>query len=134
MAVTALTSAIQDLKSCILDVKARSVCAKEARVNIGWVGGVESSNSVLIHAAARAGHTLEVHTGDVRGRGADGLAALVERSDVVIIVLDVNSHGAVLKAREVARKSGRRVAMVRRPSVSALNRVIREQEALAHVA
>ena len=52
------------------------------------------------------------------GRGSDSLEALIERSDLVICVTDVNSHAAVLGARRHARTYGRRFLLTRRLGLS----------------
>ena len=46
------------------------------------------------------------------------LESLVERSDLVICITDVNSHSAVLGARRHARTLGRRCLLVRRLGLS----------------
>lgn len=99
-------------------------------MHIGWVGGLLRSKEPLARAAASAGHSLEVHTGDVRGRGAEALMGLVARSDLVIIVMEVNSHGGAQQAKEMVRRCGRRSIIIRKPSLSALNRVLRELPAV----
>jgi hypothetical protein len=50
----------------------------------------------------------------VGGRGADTIRTLVERSQLLVIVTDVNSHGAVLLAKKVAAQLGRSSMVVRR--------------------
>jgi hypothetical protein len=97
-------------------------------MHICWVGGIDRSAEVIARTAERAGHSIEVHTGHVGGRGGTRLEGSIERADLVIIVLEVNSHGGVLKAKEIARRCGRRSVMIRKPSVSALERVMREAE------
>jgi hypothetical protein len=65
-----------------------------------------------------------MHEGHVGGRGTEALEGVVSRCDILVIVVDTNSHGAVLHAKKVARRSGRRAVIVRKGSVSALERVI----------
>lgn len=98
-------------------------------MHICWVGGIDCSADFLERTAKRAGHSIEVHTGHVGGRGGTRLAGSIERADLVIIVVEVNSHGGALQAKEIARRCGRRSVMIRKPSVSALERVMRESEA-----
>jgi hypothetical protein len=100
-------------------------------LHIGWIGGVEGSETMLRRAAEREGHTFELHAGKMRGRGGDGLDRVIARCDVLVIVLDVNSHQAVWRAREVARKIGTPTVFVRRPSLAVLQRVMREHAAAA---
>jgi hypothetical protein len=68
--------------------------------------------------AATAGHKLEFHSGDVGGRGAGDLRALIERVDFVVIVTEINSHGAVILAKRIAHKLGRGTLVVRSCGVS----------------
>lgn len=93
-------------------------------LRILWVGGIQRSMRKLETAATEAGHVLEVHSGDVRNRGADELAHRVERCDVVVIVVEMNSHGGALHAKAVARRCGRPAIIIRKSSVSALQRVM----------
>ncbi len=102
-------------------------------MHICWVGGIDRSADLLERAAVRAGHSIEVHTGHVGGRGGTRLEGSIERADLVVIVVEVNSHGGALQAKEIARRRGRRSVMIRKPSLSALERVMRENEgAFAH--
>jgi hypothetical protein len=54
-----------------------------------------------------------MHTGDVKGRGAASLEAMVTRADHVVIVTGINSHGGVRLAKQFARKGRARVWIVR---------------------
>jgi hypothetical protein len=83
-------------------------------MRIGWIGGRERNETQLERIAARSGHSLEFHSGHVGGRGADTIRAMVERSDFLIIVTDVNSHGAVLLAKKMAHQFGRASLVIRR--------------------
>ena len=70
------------------------------------------------HRAPR-GHDVEVHSGVVAGAAsAAGLRALVTRSDLVIVLTDVNSHNGVRMARRQARLSNRPLRLLRRLNVS----------------
>lgn len=82
-------------------------------MRIGWIGGLTRSESQLERMAAAAGHRLEFHSGDVGGRGAGDLRALMERVDFVIILTDINSHGAVIQAKRLAHRLGRGTLVVR---------------------
>ncbi len=93
-------------------------------MRIGWVGGLDRSKALFEEVAERAGHTLEMHEGHIGGRGTHNLEGVVARCDLVVIVTDTNSHGAVLHAKKVARRTGRRALIVRKGSVSALERVL----------
>ncbi len=83
-------------------------------MHIGIVGGLDRTLRHYEQVAEARGHHLEVHYGHMQGRGRDSLETLVSRSDLVLVVTDVNSHGAVIHARKVARNAGRRCVVVRR--------------------
>jgi hypothetical protein len=83
-------------------------------MRIGWIGGRERNETQLERIAEARGHALEFHSGHVAGRGADGIRTMVERSDFLIIVTDVNSHGAVLLAKKTAQQLGRPSLVIRR--------------------
>jgi len=93
-------------------------------MRIGWVGGLDRSRARFSEVAERAGHTLEMHEGHVGGRGTQALEGVVARCDILVIVTDINSHGAVLHAKKLARLSGRRALIVRKGSVASLERVL----------
>jgi hypothetical protein len=97
-------------------------------MRIGWVGGRERNETTLERIAERNGHELEFHSGHVGGKGANDLRALVERSDFLVIVTDVNSHGAVLLAKKMAQRAGRSSLVIRRCGSSRFQALI---EALA---
>jgi hypothetical protein len=76
-------------------------------VRIAVVGGLERHESEITRRAASARHEVEFHRGRVGGRHAEELEAIVERSDLVLIVTEVNSHGAVFIAKKAAHRAGR---------------------------
>ncbi len=76
-------------------------------MRIGWIGGVERNEKQLEKLAEKAGHTLDFHSGHMQGRGSGDLRSIVDRSDFLVIVTGVNSHGAVLLAKKLAQKAGR---------------------------
>lgn len=89
-------------------------------MHIGIVGGVERNERDYHDVAARFGHELTFHSGHVGGRGSHTLVDLVVAVDLLIVVTDVNSHGAVLLARKTARRCGRALELYRRFSPSRL--------------
>ncbi len=95
-------------------------------MRIGWVGGLDRGIERLEKAAEQAGHTLEWHSGRTSGRGVEGLETMIERSDVVVIVIEVNSHGGAILAKKLAYSHGRKAVMLRKPSISGFTRVLRE--------
>jgi len=83
-------------------------------MRIGIVGGAERIEARLRDVATSEGHELEFHPGHMNGTGSGKLKAIVERCDLLVVVTDVNSHAAVLQARELARRSGRPLRLLRR--------------------
>jgi len=82
-------------------------------VRIAVVGGLERHESEIERRANADGHEVEFHRGRVGGRHAEELEAIVERSDLAVIVTEVNSHGAVLIAKKTAQRCGRPSIIVR---------------------
>ena len=87
-------------------------------MRIGLVGGLDRSEAQYRQLAERAGHSIEWHTGDLAGRGAGTLESLIERSDLVVVVTAVNSHGAVWRARKLSKLRGKRLLLLARCGVS----------------
>jgi hypothetical protein len=83
-------------------------------MNIVLIGGIERREADLLRLAQRAGHQLECHTGHVGGRGAEGLKAMIERADAVIILTEINSHGSMYLAKRIARQLGRDAIVLRK--------------------
>jgi hypothetical protein len=100
------------------------VARKRSGLRIGIVGGVERYEPAYEAIAKRNGHEVVFHSGDVGGRGSDALARLVSRVDIVIVITDVNSHGAVGVARWTAARLGTRVALQRRYSPARLEALL----------
>ncbi len=97
-------------------------------MHIVLVGGVERGEQRYAAVAANRGHSFGFHGGDMAGRGSATLEALVERSDLVICVTDVNSHAAVIGARRYARARGRRCLLTRRLGLSRFRAFLGEIE------
>lgn len=88
------------------------------------IGGYERGGAVLAQVAAELGHESVSHSGHTSGRGADEIRRLVAWADVVVVVTDVNSHGAVKIARIEARRLGRPVELTRRLGTQNLRALI----------
>jgi hypothetical protein len=87
-------------------------------MRIGLVGGRERNEVVYQRLALAAGHFVEFHSGDVGGRGSATLEALCERVDLLVVVTDINSHGAVQQARRLVRRHQLRFLLLRRCGMS----------------
>jgi hypothetical protein len=83
-------------------------------MKIALVGGLVRREAELGRLAASAGHQIEWHCGAVGGRGAEGLKAVIERADVVLILTEINSHGSMYLAKKLARQLGRRATVLRK--------------------
>lgn len=82
-------------------------------MRIGIVGGIERGWTNYERLARDHGHEVEFHGGHMHGRGQETLESLVQRVDLVVIVTQINSHGAVQQARRLARRYERRELIVR---------------------
>lgn len=87
-------------------------------MRIGVIGGVERGEQRFAALARHHGHSFELHSGDMAGRGSGSLESLVDRADLVIVITDINSHAAVIAARRYARAFGRQCLLVRRFGLS----------------
>jgi hypothetical protein len=93
-------------------------------MRFGIVGGIERLEPRLRELAEAHGHAIEFHPGHVSGPASERLRSLVERSDLVVIVTDVNSHTAVIQARLLAQRAGRPIRIVRRFGTSQLRQLL----------
>jgi len=96
-------------------------------MHIGVVGGLERVESVLQELGAAAGHRVEFNRGHVQG-GSQALANLVDRCDLVVIVIDVNSHGAVQLTKKLCRQRGRTPLIVRNCGPARFERLLEQLE------
>jgi hypothetical protein len=92
----------------------------EVAMRVLVVGGLDRNEAQLMALAESNGHELELHTGDVGGRGAEVLTRKVERANLVVIVTEVNSHGGVLLAKKIVRRFGKASMIVRKIGSSKL--------------
>lgn len=101
-------------------------------MRIGIVGGIDRTANLLQGVAAARGHELELHTGVISGSAsAANLRALVARSELVVVVTDVNSHNAVKTARREARLRNRPLRIVRRIGASQLAALLEDLDGSA---
>lgn len=95
-------------------------------MRIGIVGGLCRAESDLSRMARKAGHEVEFHDGQLKGPSAGALESLIGRSDVVVVVTEVNSHAAMHKTKELLRKNGREAVFLRKASQSRLRQLLDE--------
>lgn len=98
-------------------------------MRIGIVGGVERSERAYVDLAARAGHEVFFHSGHLAGRGSESLTGIARSAELLIVVTDVNSHGAVQLARRQARKYGVALLLLRRCSPARFATLLEAYEA-----
>jgi hypothetical protein len=98
--------------------------APEVNMRIGLIGGVERSEAAYRELADRHGHQLEFHSGHTGGRGSTRLTMIGRSVELLIVVTDVNSHGAVQLARKVARANGIPVVLHRRCSPARFGEIL----------
>ena len=95
-------------------------------MRVGIVGGLERSDQHYRAVAVEEGFDPVFHTGHVGGRGRAALAQLVDWCDIVLIVTDVNSHGAVQFARRRMRAHGRTPILVRKCGLTKFGELLRD--------
>jgi hypothetical protein len=95
-------------------------------MRIAVIGGLDRHVQGLARQAAEAGHAAEFHHGRVGGRNSEELQAIVDRCDVVVIVIAVNSHGAALLAKRAARRRGCRALIARTCGPSRFGQILSE--------
>ncbi|HEX7621933.1 MAG TPA: DUF2325 domain-containing protein [Anaeromyxobacteraceae bacterium] len=83
-------------------------------MRIGIVGGLGRAEPLFAQLAAAAGHEALFHDGSMSASGVRGLLRVLERADLVLLLTDVNSHGAVRHARQILRVRGRSPVLMRR--------------------
>lgn len=93
---------------------------------IGIVGGLERSEQDFHRLAKQRGCTVEFHSGHMGGRGSQALDRVIERADHVVIVTDLNSHGAVQQARRRVRELGKSSLLTRRFGIAHLHQLLDE--------
>ena len=82
-------------------------------MRIGWIGGLTRNEAQLSRMAERAGHTLDFHSGEMNGSGGGRLRRLIERADFVVLVTEINSHGAVILTKKMCHRLGRGSLVIR---------------------
>jgi hypothetical protein len=95
-------------------------------MRIGIIGGLDRGHDRYERLAASYGHELFCHEGWMTGPRAGSLEKLCESADVLVIVTDVNSHGAVLAARKAMRRSGRSPLIVRKLGLSRFTQLLEQ--------
>jgi hypothetical protein len=82
-------------------------------LRVGFVGGHDRVEREILSFGSELGIKVEVHNGHTGGHGRDRLVALVQRTDVVVIVTGTNSHNAVHVAKRAATRFGTRIRILK---------------------
>ncbi len=98
-------------------------------MRVAIIGGVERAQGLLTRIAEDLGHELEFHPGHINGRGVHEIRNVVGRADRVVVLTDVNSHGAVKVARVACNKLGREFVLTKRMGAHELARMLNEPAA-----
>jgi hypothetical protein len=93
-------------------------------MQVAIVGGLERHEPEIARRAQAHGHTVEFHRGRVGGRHGDELESMVQRCDVTVIVIQVNSHGAMYIAKRAAARHGRPALISRTGSPSSISAIL----------
>jgi Uncharacterized protein conserved in bacteria (DUF2325) len=93
-------------------------------MRIAVIGGRYKNEGQLSRIARSRGHELEYNEGHTNGRGVDSIRTAVSRAELVVIVTDVNSHGAVHTAKKAARQFERPTLIIQNFGVARLWRLL----------
>jgi len=83
-------------------------------MRIGIIGGTGKNQARYEQVARSNASQVEFHDGYMTSTAAQALEGLVARSDVVVVITQINSHGAVQLARKLTRQRDRALLIVRR--------------------
>lgn len=93
-------------------------------MRIAVIGGRYKNEAQLARIARGRGYELEFEEGHTNGPGMDGIRKAVARSSLVVIITDVNSHGAVHAAKKAARQLDRPTLIIQNFGAARLSRLI----------
>jgi 3',5'-cyclic AMP phosphodiesterase CpdA len=89
------------------------------------VGGLDRLERAIVEAGGALGVEVEVHRGNVHGRGSDALERVIRRADRVVVVTGLNSHGGVLTAKKIARSAGVQLDLVNHCGIATARDLLR---------
>jgi hypothetical protein len=93
-------------------------------MHIAIIGGLERHEPEIERRALARGHSVEFHRGFVGGRYAGALESTVQRSELAVIVTQVNSHGAMHIAKKAASRHGTAMLLVRTCNPSGFSAIL----------
>jgi hypothetical protein len=97
-------------------------------MRIAVIGGRYKNEGQLARIAQSRGYELEFEEGHTVGRGIESIRTAVSRSGLVVIVTDVNSHGAVHTAKKAARQLDRPTLIIQNFGAARLSRLLEALE------
>jgi hypothetical protein len=103
-------------------------------MRIAVIGGRYKNEGQLARIAEARGYELEFEEGHTAGRGMEGIRKAVSRAGLVVIVTDVNSHGAVHTAKKAARQLERATLIIQNFGAARLSRLLEALERRQRVA
>jgi hypothetical protein len=83
-----------------------------ARRRVAFIGGIDRIERQIVAFGEQIGVEVEVHNGKTNGSSTNRIAAMVHRTDLLVIVTGTNSHNAVRVAKREAAKAGVAVRIV----------------------
>lgn len=101
-------------------------------LRIAVIGGLERHEPEIERRAHALGHVVEFHRGRVGGRHAGELETMVQRCDLIVIVTQVNSHGAMYLAKKAAARYGRPALITRTCGPSSFSAILDSLAATSH--
>jgi uncharacterized protein DUF2325 len=101
-------------------------------MRIAVIGGRYKNEGMLARIAESRGYEIEFEEGHTAGHGMEGIRKAVSRSELVVIVTDVNSHGAVHTAKKAARLLDRPTLIIQNFGAARLSRLLEALEARRH--
>ncbi|MBV9949014.1 MAG: DUF2325 domain-containing protein [Myxococcales bacterium] len=77
-----------------------------SRPHVAFVGGIDRIERQIVAYGEEIGVEVEVHSGRTSGSSTDRIAALVHRTDLLVVLTGTNSHNAVRIAKREAARAG----------------------------
>jgi hypothetical protein len=93
---------------------------------VAFIGGHDRVARQIVPFGAEIGVEVEIHNGHAGGGGRARLSALLQRTDLVIVVTGTNSHNAVHIARREAARAGIEVRLVKSLGAGSARALLRE--------
>ena len=92
---------------------------------IGIVGGLKRLERGYCEVVRRLGGECLFHSGEMKS-GAQGLRHLVDRSDMVVCITSVNSHGAMNAVKKQCKRCQKQFCPLNGAGVSSLENLLLE--------